>query len=213
MRHHLARILCGVLLLFGLLALLGLDWAPTGNTETTVVKVILKNGHGSGVSIGNGYFLTAAHVADGNKTVTLKTKDGKTRKADVLWINAAYDIALLRSDDLSIPAAALSCNVAPAGETIISYGNPLMVEFVAAYGKIAGEPRKMGLWQSVFITDTTTVMGQSGGPVFSADGRLIGITVGVMAAPLGFSASLIGYGFVVPSSEICGLLARSEGQP
>lgn len=179
-------------------------------TETTVVKVVLENGHGSGVSLGNGYILTAAHVVNDAKTATLKTKDGKTRQAAVLWANTEYDIALLRSQDGNMDAASLDCRVAQLGDTIISYGNPLNVEFASAYGRIAGEPRKFGPWQSVFVTDITTVMGQSGGPVFDADGRLIGITVGVMGAPMGFSHSLVGYGFVVPSSSVCELLARGE---
>ncbi|MGN7750552.1 S1C family serine protease [Sinorhizobium sp. 22678] len=179
-------------------------------TETTVVKVILKNGHGSGVSIGNGYVLTAAHVVQDSKTATLKTKDGRNMEAAVLWSNKEYDIALLRFEGAQIDAASLDCRVAQLGDTIISYGNPLNVEFASAYGRIAGEPRAFGPWQSVFVTDITTVMGQSGGPVFDADGRLIGITVGVMGAPMGFSHSLVGYGFVVPSRAVCDLLARGE---
>ena len=182
-------------------------------TESTVVKVVLKQGHGSGVSIGGGYVLTAAHVVKGVNTVTLKTKDGKTREADVLWANTDYDVALLRTSDTKLEAASLDCRIAPEGASIISYGNPLQVEFAAAYGRIAGSPRKFGPWHSVFVTDITTVMGQSGGPVFDEDGKLIGLTVGVMGAPLGFSMSLVGYGFVVPSRTVCDLLARAEGTP
>jgi S1-C subfamily serine protease len=182
--------------------------SPAHGTETTVVKVILKNGHGSGVHVGGGYILTAAHVVQNNKTATLKTKDGNTRQADVLWSNADYDIALLRTKDTTLDAATLDCRVARLGDAITSYGNPMNVEFASAYGRIAGEPRGFGPWRSVFVTDITTVMGQSGGPVFDADGLLIGITVGVMGVPLGFSHSLAGYGFVVPSRSVCELLAR-----
>ena len=182
---------------------------PPAGPEATVVKVILKNGHGSAVHVGNGFFITAAHVAKDNKTVELKSRDGKRRPADVLWINEAYDIALLLSQDTTMAAADLACSVAPEGEFITSYGNPLGVEFAAAYGRIAGEPRTFGPWKSVFVTDITTVMGQSGGPVFGEDGRLIGITVGVMGAPMGFSSSLVGYGFVVDSRSVCELLARA----
>ncbi|MDX0227197.1 serine protease [Sinorhizobium meliloti] len=179
-------------------------------TETTVVKVILKNGHGSGVSIGNGFVVTAAHVVQDSKTATLKTKHGRNMEAVVLWSNKEYDIALLRFEGAKMDAASLDCRLAQAGDFITAYGNPLNVEFASAYGRIAGEPRAFGPWQSVFVTDITTVMGQSGGPVFDADGRLIGITVGVMGAPMGFSHSLVGYGFVVPSRAVCDLLARGE---
>lgn len=184
---------------------------PTSSpaTEAATVKIVMQNGHGSGVHIGDGFIVTAAHVIGQSKDAQVKSKDGVTRKADVLWVNTAYDIALLRTSSAGLGTAHLSCGSAKAGDPITAYGNPLGIEFVAAYGKIAGDPRASGPWKSVYVTDMTTVMGQSGGPVFGADGNLIGITVGVMAAQVGLSGSLVGYGFVVPSSEVCGLLARS----
>ncbi len=177
------------------------------STDTATVKVILKNGHGSGVHIGNGFVLTAAHVTGDTATVELKTKDGKTRPADVLWVNKTYDIALLRTSPEILPAAHLDCRLVSDGTIIEAVGNLQKIEFVSAYGRIAGEPRAQGPWKSVFVTDITTVQGQSGGPVF-ADGDLVGITVGVMAAQAGFSSSLVGFGFVVPSSDVCALLGR-----
>ncbi|KRA58154.1 serine protease [Rhizobium sp. Root651] len=182
-------------------------------TEAATVKIVMQNGHGSGVHIGDGFIVTAAHVIGQSKDAQVKSKDGVTRKADVLWVNTAYDIALLRTSSAGsridgLGVAKLSCAAAKVGDSITAYGNPLSVEFVAAYGKIAGEARQTTVWKSVYVTDITTVMGQSGGPVFGANGDLIGITVGVMAAQVGLSGSLVGYGFVVPSAEVCGLLAR-----
>lgn len=177
-------------------------------TEIATVKIQVNDGHGSGVHIGDGFIITAAHVVGDEKEVQLKAKGAEFRKADVLWVNKANDIALLRTSSDSLGIAHLSCRAVNAGDPIVAYGNLLQIEFVAAYGKIAGEPRKTGPWNAVYVTDITTVMGQSGGPVFTDNGDLIGITVGVMAAPIGFSGSLVGYGFVVPSAEVCGLLAR-----
>jgi S1-C subfamily serine protease len=177
-------------------------------TESATVKIVVNDGHGSGVHIGDGFIVTAAHVVGQSTDVQIKSKDGMMRKADVLWVNTTYDIALLRTSSAGLGTAHLSCGAAKAGDPIVAYGNPLKIEFVAAYGKIAGDPRETGPWKSVYVTDITTVMGQSGGPVFTDNGDLIGITVGVMAAPIGFSGSLVGYGYVVPSTEVCGLLAR-----
>ena len=149
-----------------------------------------------------------AHVVGDAKEVQLKAKGGALRKADVLWANKANDIALLRTSSAGLGSANLVCRSVKAGDAIVAYGNPLKIEFVAAYGKIAGDPRETGPWKSVYVTDITTVMGQSGGPVYADNGDLIGITVGVMAAPIGFSGSLVGYGYVVPSTAVCELLAR-----
>lgn len=177
-------------------------------TESATVKIFPASGHGSGVHIGDGFIVTAAHVVGDVKEVQVKAKGGENRKADVLWVNKAYDIALLRTSSADLGVAHLSCRAVKAGDPIVAYGNPLKIEFVAAYGKIAGDPRETGPWKSVYVTDITTVMGQSGGPVYADGGDLIGITVGVMAAPVGFSGSLVGYGFVVPSAAVCELLAR-----
>lgn len=177
-------------------------------TETATVKIQLESGHGSGVHIGDGFIVTAAHVVGDSKEVQLKAKGAEFHKAEVLWTNKAHDIALLRTSSAGLGTAHLSCGSARAGDSIVAYGNPLGIEFVAAYGKIAGEPRASGPWKSVYVTDVTTVMGQSGGGTFAENGDLIGITVGVMAAPVGFSGSLVGYGFVVPSTAVCELLAR-----
>jgi S1-C subfamily serine protease len=178
-------------------------------TESATVKLVVNDGHGSGVHIGDGFIVTAAHVVGDAKEVQLKVKGGALRKADVLWVNKANDIALLRTSSAGLGSAKLACRTVKAGDPIVAYGNPLQIEFGAAYGKIAGEPRKTGPWNAVYVTDITTVMGQSGGGTFADNGDLIGITVGVMAAPIGFSGSLVGYGYVVPSTAVCELLART----
>lgn len=183
---------------------------PVSNQASDVVKVMLESGHGSGVHIGDGYILTAAHVVGVNKEVTLKSSVGDIQKGAVLWANTTYDVALVRAERKGrLAAAHLSCRTAGVGENVEARGNPLMVEFVSAYGHVAGEPRALGAWKSVLVIDSTTVPGMSGGPVYDDAGDVVGITVGVMAVPLGFGASLSGFGTVVPSSVACMLMGRA----
>jgi S1-C subfamily serine protease len=181
-------------------------------TDASVVYVDTDRGHGSGVHIGDGYILTAGHVAENAKNLQIKTAGGKLRPADVIWINKEYDVALLRTDPKGIGAATLSCRYAHVGEDIRAIGNPLSLEFVSSYGRISGDVRKLGPWKSVLVTDLTTVMGASGGPVFDEGGALVGITVGVVSAPIptpmGPVFALTGYGTVVPSKTVCDLMAR-----
>lgn len=182
-------------------------------TDASVVYVDTATGHGSGVHIGDGYILTAGHVADGAKNLQIKSAGGKFRPAEVLWINKEYDVALLRTDAAGIGAATLACRYAHVGEDIRAIGNPLSLEFISSYGRISGEVRKLGPWNAVLVTDLTTVMGQSGGPVFDEGGALVGITVGVVSAPIptpfGPVFTLTGYGTIVPSKTVCDLMARS----
>lgn len=178
-------------------------------TDKAVVKVILANGLGSGVHVGNGFIVTAAHVVKASKVVSIKTRDGRTASADVLWASSDYDIALLRTATV-MPAASLSCETVAVGDDVMAVGNPLGMEFISSYGRVAGEPRDfLPNWKSAFVTDLTVIMGNSGGPMFSADGRVAGIVVGVPAPAVeGGGRSYIGFSFVVPSSAVCKLMGR-----
>lgn len=184
--------------------------SPHTNEASHTVKIVVPGGHGSGVHIGNGYIVTAAHVLGDTGSVKLKSSAGDTQSGSVLWANKTYDIALVRAErPARLAAAKLACRDATVGETVTAEGNPATLEFVTAYGAVAGAPREMGPWKSAFVVDGTIVMGMSGGGVFDAKGNVVGIAVGVMSVPVGFGASLTGFGAVVPSSVVCALLART----
>lgn len=180
--------------------------APAG----AMVKVLTKSGgHGSGFHIGDGYIITATHVVKDADKLQLKTSLGGTAEAEVLWANKAYDIALLRlTGPVNLETAPLSCRVPEVGETIVAKGNPAADEFVTVWGRIAGREREFGPWRSVVVTDIAVVPGQSGGPVLDSSGNVIGVTVGVLTAPIGFGVSLVGVGYAVPGKAVCDLLAR-----
>jgi S1-C subfamily serine protease len=182
-------------------------------TDAATVKFFVGESVGSGVHIGEGYIITAAHVVDGAKTARVKARDGKEYEADVLWANRAYDIALVQvADNPTIPAASMSCRTAIVGENIKAVGNPFGIEFLSAFGRISGEPREfLPNWKLAFVVDMTMLGGQSGGPVFDESGSIIAIIVGGMLSPSGKdSRSPTGYNFAVPSAVVCKLLGRSE---
>ncbi|MBY3263890.1 trypsin-like peptidase domain-containing protein [Rhizobium laguerreae] len=197
--------------------------APPTTSEDSVVKVEREDEvHGSGVHIGDGLIITAAHVTKGAGKVAIKSASGESGAATVLWANTDYDIALLRTDLKIAGASKLDCRTAVLGEQVQSSGNPSQLEFVSSFGRIAGGARELKPWKTVLITDVTMVMGQSGGPLFEADGRVIGINVGVMpiTSKVGeddkgndiFATSITGYGTAVPSSAVCLLLAKESAQ-
>jgi S1-C subfamily serine protease len=181
------------------------------------VMVIVNDtgGHGSGVFIGGQYYLTASHVATGKTPrLDLKFHDGSIRKAELMWTSPEFDIALMRASGDGVDPANLSCRDVPSGESIVTKGNPFFVEFVESFGKTASSalrgdkrPKELHGFKASQILDTTVLPGQSGGPVFDSKGDLIGITVAVINAP-GFGLTPTGYGVMIPSSEICQLLAR-----
>jgi S1-C subfamily serine protease len=186
-----------------------------------VVIVELGTGHGSGAHIGGGLILTAAHVVAHEGAITVRDRTGAKSKASVLWSSPQKDIALLKMSDKgaakAMPKAELFCGNLNEGDYVMLLGNPLGDEFIAGFGQIAGAARKVGKVDSAYVVNMAIVMGQSGGPLFH-DGKIAGVASMVMAAPMetmdrdgkknGFSHSIIGYGYAVPSSVVCDLLAR-----
>jgi S1-C subfamily serine protease len=181
-----------------------------------VVKIVRPNSSGSGFYIGNGYIATAAHVIAGAKVVSIKTEDGAIASATVVATDEKMDLAILKTGKRML-AANLYCGLVPVGTPIIAIGNPLGQEFVHSYGRIAGAER--GIFdRRLYITDMTTVMGQSGSGVW-ADGRVIGVISAVMVAPLQvpgsagqYVPSLVGFGYVVPSTLVCEMIAKLDAE-
>lgn len=185
--------------------------AATSPVGEPTVKIVLENGHGSGVYIGNNLILTAAHVVTGAKDgkVKIKTEGGNILPGVVLWTSKERDIALVRTTGtLGLRAARLSCTTPQIGDIINARGSPGPIEFFTAWGRVSGTIRSFGPWFEAVTTDMTVVMGMSGGPVFNTRGEVVGLAVGVLSTPMGFGVSLTGVGFVVPGSTICPLLAR-----
>lgn len=163
-------------------------------------------GIGSGVYIGNGIVLTNAHVVDGASALTIKSDVGDIQPAEVLWVNAEYDVAAVRpANPRRFQAANLDCREPVVDENIRAVGNPAGIEFITMRGYVSGKVREMGHWKAAFVTDMTTVGGMSGGPIYDADGDVIGLTAGVYST----SGPDGGMGFAVPASALCMLLGRA----
>lgn len=172
----------------------------------STVKILAGGGHGSGVHIGDGYIISAAHVM--GEGMRLKLDNGEEQDVELLWANKAHDIALLRTKP-TMQASSLDCRVANVGESVLAKGNPIALEFVSAWGVVSGREREIGPWKRALPLDAAIVMGMSGGPSFGSDGRVIGINVGVMVAALGgMYPSLTGFGFMVPAAAVCDLMGK-----
>lgn len=169
------------------------------------IKIIGASGTGSGVHIGNGYILTAAHVATMNNELSAKDALGRTHKLTLLWANTSKDIALLKITEADEMASAkLSCDAPVVGTHVRAYGNPMDVENVYASGTIVGAPMTRGPWESIMTLDLTIVPGMSGGALVNDAGDIVGIDVGVMVY-----GALTGFGYAVPSQVACDLLGRA----
>lgn len=172
-------------------------------------------GHGSGIHIGDGYVLTAAHVPGTDTSMDVKTSIGTTQKAVVLWVNNDYDVALLRLDSADgIDSAPLDCAPNYAGQKVKLLGNPEDLEFVWTEGVVVGDARTVPPTKGTLVpVNGAMVFGQSGGGVLDEGGNVVGINDATLiaAVPVAYgmvSASLTGIGYIIPASTVCMLLAR-----
>jgi S1-C subfamily serine protease len=176
------------------------------------VKIALKKGHGSATHIGKGRFLTANHVVEDEEELWVVSDRGHRVPAKVLWANKEFDIALVYADVGSeVRTSPLACRALRVGEDVHAKGNPLDIEFITTYGRVAGAARAYEAWKLVAFVDNTVGPGMSGGPTYDSSDNIVGVTVGMMLPtrgpmPPGIARTLM---MVVPSTVVCDLLARS----
>lgn len=192
---------------------------PPVEQGNPVVKVMYEQGHGSATHIGGGLFITAAHVVDGQEdSPTLIFENGTETQGEILWADTTYDVALISAPHLSDtyattlpqqPYSTLFCDTPSVGDEIKMMGNPMNLNHISTWGRVAGAAQEVGPWGNVIPVDGTILPGMSGGGVFNEYGDFIGVNVGVMVASIGFGGSISGIGYVVPGTTVCKLLGKA----
>lgn len=170
---------------------------------------------GSGVTVPGGFIITAAHVIRGGEwkvgdTLTVLDYQGIPHEAKVLARNDETDVAVLKYLNwASGPTSPLLCNPTyQVGDEVIVRGGPLFLGLVNTYGRIIrletgpGDTSTHKLWPFVILVDAETSYGNSGGPVYDAIGRVIGILVGGVPA----DRYSMAFSTVVPAHVACDVL-------
>ncbi|MEM8951428.1 MAG: serine protease [Pseudomonadota bacterium] len=162
-------------------------------------------GHGSGLIVGPRRVLTAHHVVQG-EGLGVRFFSGEANAGSVIWSDAERDLALI---DVEIPEghpkAPLSCDHPVAGQHVIAVGHPIQSQWVMVGGYL---PNRSPIAGRLVSLGFPVGLGTSGGPVFDDQGRVIGITLAILAERSSTEAAYdefkdTGIGLMLPSSNFC----------
>ncbi|MCY4745308.1 Do family serine endopeptidase [Pelomonas sp. UHG3] len=155
-------------------------------------------GQGSGFIISpDGLVLTNAHVVRDAKQVTVKLSDRREFAAQVVGSDPATDIAVLKLDAKNLPTVQLgNAKQVQVGDYVLAIGAPYGFEQTATQGIVSAKGRSLpGDSVVPFIqTDAAVNPGNSGGPLFDASGRVVGVNAQIYSQSGGFQ----GLAFSIP---------------
>jgi serine protease Do len=165
---------------------------------------------GSGFIIrADGLIVTNRHVVAGARTVHVKLADGREIPGKVVGADAATDIALLSVSAGVLPALRLgSSENVSVGDAVIAIGNPFGLGQSVTAGIVSARGRTLEAdpYIDFLQTDAAINAGNSGGPLLSTDGAVIGVT-SVIFSPNGGS---VGLGFAIPAETVASVIGELE---
>jgi S1-C subfamily serine protease len=166
----------------------------------------IETGVGTGVVIvDKGIILTNLHVVLGAKKVGVVFADGTESEATVVGAQPENDLAVLQAktlpDDLAAATMRSTADLVP-GDRVIAVGFPFGIGPSVSEGVVSGlrreyrSPEGKRVLTNLIQFDAAANPGNSGGPLVTMDGEVVGIVTGILNPTS--QRVFIGIGFAVP---------------
>jgi serine protease DegQ len=168
------------------------------------------------VIIDNGTILTNMHVVLGAKQVKVEFADGLVSDAEVTGVRPEHDLAVLRAkripDDLQAATMRSTSDLKP-GDRVTAIGFPFGIGPSVSHGVVSGlkrdfrSPKGDKVLSNLIQFDAAANPGNSGGPLITDDGAVVGIVTAIYNP--GQGRFFVGLGFAVPIENA----AQAAGLP
>ena len=165
-----------------------------------------ERGVGTGVVIvDNGTILTNLHVVHGSQRIKVIFADGLEADADIIGLQPQHDLAVLRArkipDDLQAATMRSTADLAP-GDHVTAVGFPFGIGPSVSHGVVSGlkrefrSPEGQRILTNLIQFDAAANPGNSGGPLVTDDGEVVGIVTAIYNPTQ--ERFFVGIGFAVP---------------
>jgi len=181
---------------------------PPGSPFEDMFKEFNRQTERKATALGSGFIIdkkgivvTNNHVIQGAEDIFVSVNGSKEYKAKVLGKDPYMDLAVLQieSQENFVPVSFGDSDKARVGDWVIAIGNPFGFGGTVTSGIISSRNRDIGLtrYDDFIQTDASINQGNSGGPLFDLNGKVIGINTAIIAPG---SSGSIGIGFAIPSN-------------
>lgn len=149
----------------------------------------------------DGHIVTSAHVVENMDEVTVTMNDGSVLTGKVVGRDPKTDLAVVRVEGKNLSPVVLGdSDAARIGDPVLAVGNPFGLGNTVTAGIISARSRdiQVGPYDDFIQTDAAINRGNSGGPLFNAEGQMIGVNTAIFSP----SGGSVGIAFAVPSKMV-----------
>jgi putative serine protease PepD len=189
--------------------------STSNSTAATGLGAQQTSALGSGFVIDKtGHIVTNYHVVEGADVVTVSFSNRDTVKADVVGTDPSSDIAVLRVNTAASALTPLplgNSDAVEVGDPVVAIGNPFGLDrtvtagIVSALQRLITAPNRFTI-DHVIQTDAPINHGNSGGPLLSSRGQVIGVNTQIETGDT--ATGNVGIGFSVPSNTVKDVVAQ-----
>jgi serine protease Do len=170
-----------------------------GGTQDRTPRKYLATGSGFVISA-DGYIVTNDHVVKDSTKVTVVFDNGDEKTATVVGVDERTDLAVLKVDGQNLPFVEFSDKESRVGDWVVAVGNPFGLGGTVTVGVISASGRDIGgsSYGDFLQIDAAVNSGNSGGPAFSTEGKVIGVNTAIFSP----NGGNVGIAFAIPAATV-----------